>query len=109
MNNRRKQQQDQEQIQETKARELKLREFQAVQMQQQSLTPKSLRLNTHGTTTTQNTRIPVLTPGRQAIPVKKTKQDAASPFTIPVQSPAFVSVGQFGIRGRKCVVPSTLF
>uniref|UniRef100_A0A914DD45 Inner centromere protein ARK-binding domain-containing protein n=1 Tax=Acrobeloides nanus TaxID=290746 RepID=A0A914DD45_9BILA len=91
MNNRRKQQQDQEQIQETKARELKLREFQAVQMQQQSLTPKSLRLNTYGTTTTQNTRIPVLTPGRQAIPVKKTKQDAASPFTFPAQSPVFVS------------------
>uniref|UniRef100_A0A914DNI1 Inner centromere protein ARK-binding domain-containing protein n=1 Tax=Acrobeloides nanus TaxID=290746 RepID=A0A914DNI1_9BILA len=90
MNNLRKQQQEQEQIQETKTREQKLREFQAVQQMQQSLTPKSLRSIALGTTS-QNTRIPVLTPNRQAIPFKKTKQDAASPFTLPSRSPAFVS------------------
>lgn len=97
INKSRKQQVLDEQIQETKEREQRLREF---QQQQHSITPSRVRnlrsraiLNQATPSqsrvivaTPLSTRVMVETPGRQAIPPKKTKHDDADAF--PSQSSA---------------------
>lgn len=97
MNNRKKQQEEQDQIQETKAREQKIRDFQAMQVQQVSTPGKAYGLRNNAAsikTPSQNSRIPILTPGKQAIPVKKTKHEAVG-SPLPSQSP-MTSVRGFG-------------
>lgn len=95
MNNRRKQETDNEKIREAKAHEQKIREFQENQQQQLPGTSTAVTPNKKffpARAGPSNVKNAMLTPGQIAIPPKKTKQEEASPFAFAAVSPAIPQV-----------------